>query len=117
MFTVLLATIAGATFAQGTSPRLRSASRSEGRAERRGDEGKDRADSAQANGKSRRGGKTATESQKNTAKDKKDDLEGALDDLNGSTNRLRRKFDPGDHGWRPRAKWKRVMDDARELTR
>ena len=74
-----------------------------------------RADSAQANGKSRRGGKTATESQKNTAKDKKDDLEGALDDLNGSTNRLRRKFDPGDQWMETKSQVERVMDDARRI--
>jgi len=125
MFTVLLATIAGAAFAQGSFTKAQVGEQirrvedgvDEFRkwAEHRGDEGKDRADSAQANGKSRRGGKTATESQKNTAKDKKDDLEGALDDLNGSTNRLRRKFDPGDQWMETKSQVERVMDDARRI--
>jgi hypothetical protein len=125
MFTVLLATISGAAFAQGSFTKAQVGEQirrvedgvDEFRkwAEHRGDEGKDRADSAQANGKSRRGGKTATESQKNTAKDKKDDLEGALDDLNGSTNRLRRKFDPGDKWMETKSQVERVMDDARRI--
>jgi hypothetical protein len=125
MFTVLLATIAGAAFAQGSFTKAQVGEQirkvedgvDEFRkwAEHRGDEGKDRADSAQTNGKSRRGGKTATESQKNAAKDKKDDLEGALDDLNGSTNRLRRKFDPGDKWMETKSQVERVMDDARRI--
>jgi hypothetical protein len=74
MFTVLLATIAGAAFAQGSFTKAQVGEQirrvedgvDEFRkwAEHRGDEGKDRADSAKDSGKSRRGGKTATESQK-----------------------------------------------------
>jgi hypothetical protein len=84
-------------------------------AEHRGDEGKERADSAQASGKARRGGRTATDSQKNAAREKKDDLEDALGDLNRSTNRLRRKFDPTDTWLETKSEVERVMDDARRI--
>jgi len=84
-------------------------------AEKRGDEGKARADSAQSSGKSRRGSRTATDAQKNVAHDKKDDLDDALGDLNRSTNRLRRKFDPIDTWMETRSQVERVMDDARRI--
>ena len=125
MFTVLLATIAGAAFAQGSFTKAQVGEQirrvedgvDEFRkwAEHRGDEGKDRADSAQANGKSRRGGKTATESQKETAREKKDDLDDALSDLNMSTNRLRRKFDPTDKWLETRPQVENVLEDARKI--
>ena len=84
-------------------------------AEHRADEGKTRADSAQASGRTRRGGGAATDSQKDVAKAKKDDLEDALGDLNGSTNRLRRKFDPTDTWMETKGQVERVMDDARRI--
>ena len=66
--------------------------------EKRVEEGRTPAQAAK--GSSRTRGKTATESQKANANEKKDDkkdeLDNALSDLNKSTNRLRRKFDPGD---------------------
>jgi len=84
-------------------------------AEHRADEGRGKAESAKASGRSHRGGQAATESQKNVAKEKKDDLDDALGDLNRSTNRLRRKFDPTDVWMETRAEVERVMDDARRI--
>ena len=83
--------------------------------EHRGDEGKDRAENTQNSARTRRGGRTASESQKETARDKKDDLEDALDDLNRSTNRLRRKFDPTDKWLETRPQVERVLDDGRRI--
>ena len=60
--------------------------------EKRAEQGRTNAQSAQASGRAR--GRTGTESQKAAAHEKKDDLDDALSDLNKSTNRLRRKFDP-----------------------
>jgi len=82
-------------------------------AEKRADQGKTQAQSAQASGRTR--GKKATESQKATAHDKKDELEDALSDLNKSTNRLRRKFDPSDKWMETRPQVENVMDDARRV--
>ena len=79
-------------------------------AEKRAEQGKTQAQSAQASGRSR--GRKATESQKATAHDKKDESEDALSDLNHSTNRLRRKFDPIDTWMKPGLKsngyWRRT---------
>jgi hypothetical protein len=82
-------------------------------AEKRGDQGKTQAQSAQTSGRSR--GKTATESQKATAHDKKDELADGLSDLNKSTNRLRRKFDPSDKWMETKPQVESVMDDARRV--
>jgi len=67
----------------------------------------------QTSGRTR--GRTATESQKDTAKDKKDDLNDALSDLDRSTNRLRRKFDPGDKWIETKPQVETVLDDARKI--
>jgi hypothetical protein len=82
-------------------------------AEKRAEQGKTQEKPAQGSGRTR--GKTATESQKSAARDKKDELDGALSDLNGSTNRLRRKFDPGDKWMETRPQVENVMDDARKI--
>jgi hypothetical protein len=65
--------------------------------ENRGQDAKNRADSAQSSGATRRrqGSNSAnTDARANQARQTKDDLEDAMDDLNRTTNRLRRKFDP-----------------------
>ena len=76
----------------------RAEDRTEGRAEG--------ANAPAAKGSGRSRGRTATESQKAAAgekkDDKKDELDDALGELNQSTNRLRRRFDPGDN-WMERA--------------
>src|SRR6516225_7944652 len=61
----------------------------------RGDDAKDRADSAQNSGattRRQRGDSDSAQARRNQASQTKDDLEEAMDDLNRSTNRLRRKF-------------------------
>jgi len=82
-------------------------------AEKRAEQGKTQGQAAQGSGRTR--GKTATESQKSSARDKKDELDDALSDLNGSTNRLRRKFDPGDKWMETRPQVEKVLDDARKI--
>lgn len=84
-------------------------------AKHRADQGKNRADNAPANRRTRRGERNASDAQKDVAKDKKDDLDDALSDLNRSTNRLRRKFDPTDKWMETRPQVDRVMDDARKI--
>ena len=85
--------------------------------EKRVEEGKTPAQAAK--GASRTRGKAATESQKAAANekkdDKKDDLDNALSDLNKSTNRLRRKFDPGDKWIETKPQVENVMEDARRI--
>jgi hypothetical protein len=83
-------------------------------AEHRADEGQNRAESAKASGRTRKGA-TATASQKDAAKNKKDDLDDALGDLNRSTNRLRRTFDATDTWMETKSHVERVMDDARRI--
>jgi hypothetical protein len=84
-------------------------------AEGRGNDAKSQAQTAQANGKTRRSGRTATDTQKQTAKQGNDDLNDALSDLNKSTNRLRRKFDPTDKWIETKAQVEQVMDDGRRI--
>jgi len=84
-------------------------------AEQRGDTAKSNAQTAQASGRARRSGKTADEAQKQTAQQTKDDLSDALSDLDRSTNRLRRKFDPGDNWMETKAQMQQVMDDGRRI--
>jgi len=81
--------------------------------EKRVEEGKTPAQ--EAKGSARNRGKTATESQKAAAHEKKDDLNDALSDLNKSTNRLRRKFDPGDKWMETKPQVEKVLDDARRI--
>jgi hypothetical protein len=81
--------------------------------ERRGENAKDAAGTAQASG--RRARKGATETQKSNANAKKDKLDDALGDLNRSTNRLRRKFDATDKWMETKAEVQRVVDDGRTI--
>ena len=80
--------------------------------ERRGENAKDAADSANAKGSRRQG---ATENQKAKARGKKDKLDDQLGELNRSTNRLRRKFDATDKWLETKAEVQRVVDDGRAL--
>jgi hypothetical protein len=84
----------------------------------RGDDAKDRADSAQNSGATsgrRRGDSNNAQSRRDGAKETKDDLEDALDDLNRSTNRLRRKFDPTSNYLETKVQMEQVMDNARRV--
>jgi hypothetical protein len=81
--------------------------------EKRGDNAKDTASTAQAQGKTSR--RKPTESQKSKASNKKDALDDALGDLNRSTNRLRRKFDPTDKWMETKSEVEKVVDDARKI--
>jgi hypothetical protein len=84
-------------------------------AEQRGSTAKSNTQTAQASGRTRRSGNTPSDSQKQTAQQTKDDLNDALSDLNRSTNRLRRKFDPGDNWMETKAQMEQVMDDGRRI--
>jgi hypothetical protein len=84
----------------------------------RGEDAKNRADSAQSSGATTRRQKsnsTNTEARGNQAKQTKDDLEDAMDDLNRSTNRLRRKFDPTSNYLETKAQMEQVMDSGRRV--
>jgi ABC-type transporter Mla subunit MlaD len=84
----------------------------------RGDDAKNRADSAQSSGattRRQRSNSTNTEARGNQAKQTKDDLEDAMDDLNRTTNRLRRKFDPTSNYLETKAQMEQVMDSARRV--
>jgi hypothetical protein len=84
----------------------------------RGDDAKDRAQSAQDNGatsRRQRGDSSNTQNRRDQAKQTKDDLEDAMDDLNRSTNRLRRKFDPTSNYLETKAQMQQVMDSARRV--
>ena len=84
----------------------------------RGDDAKERADSAQDGGatsRRQRGDSTNAQNRRAGAKQTKDDLEDAMDDLNRSTNRLRRKFDPTSNYFETKAQMEQVMDSARRV--
>ena len=81
--------------------------------EKRGDNTRATASTAQASGTRKRQG--ATENQKAKADSKKDALDDALGDLNRSTNRLRRKFDPTDKWMETKAQVETVVDDGRKI--
>jgi hypothetical protein len=83
----------------------------------RGDDAKDRAQSAQDSGATRRqrGDSTNTQNRRDQAKQTKDDLGDAMDDLNRSTNRLRRKFDPTSNYLETKVQMEQVMDSARRV--
>ncbi len=86
--------------------------------ENRGDDAKNRADSAQSSGSTtrrQRSGSTNTQARGDQAKQTKDDLEDAMDDLNRTTNRLRRKFDPTPNYLETKAQMEQVMDSARRV--
>ena len=80
---------------------------------RRGENAKDTASTAQAQGKTTR--RKATDTQKANAAAKKDELDDALGDLNRSTNRLRRKFDATDKWMETKSEVQRVVDDGRRI--
>ena len=84
-------------------------------AEQRGNTAKSNTQTAQASGRTRRGGNTPNEAQTQTAQQTKDDLNDALSDLNRSTNRLRRKFDSLDTWMETKAQMQQVMDDGRRI--
>ena len=81
--------------------------------EKRGDNAKDAASTAQAQGKTSR--RKPTDTQKAKAGTTKDALDDALGDLNRSTNRLRRKFDATDKWMETKGEVERVVDDARKI--
>ena len=88
--------------------------------ERRGDDARNRKDTAEKSVKStKRGGDKAdtsnTQARTDHAKNTKDELDDALGELNQSTNRLRRKFDPAPNYLETRVEVDRVMDDARRV--
>jgi hypothetical protein len=86
--------------------------------ENRGDDAKNRSDSAQSSGatsRRQRTGSTNTEARGNQANQTKDDLEDAMDDLNRSTNRLRRKFDATSNYLETKSQMEQVMDSARRV--
>jgi len=83
----------------------------------RGDDAKDRAQSAQDSGATRRqrGDSTNAQNRRNQANQTKDDLDDAMDDLDRSTNRLRRKFDPTSNYLETKVQMEQVMDSARRV--
>jgi hypothetical protein len=84
----------------------------------RGDDAKNRAESAQSNGATSRRQRTDSDNsqnRRNQAKQTKDDLGDAMDDLNRSTNRLRRKFDPTSNYLETKVQMEQVMDSARRV--
>jgi hypothetical protein len=86
--------------------------------ENRGQDAKNRADSAQNSGattRRQRSGSANTPARGDQAKQTKDDLENAMDDLNRTTNRLRRKFDPTSNYLETKAQMEQVMDSARRV--
>ena len=86
--------------------------------ENRGEDAKNRADSAQSSGattRRQRSNSTDAEARGNQARQTKDDLEDAMDDLNRTTNRLRRKFDPTSNYLETKAQMEQVMDSARRV--
>ena len=80
---------------------------------RRGENARDTASTAQAQGRTTR--RKATDAQKASATAKKDELDDALGDLNRSTNRLRRKFDGTDKWMETKSEVQRVVDDGRRI--
>jgi hypothetical protein len=86
--------------------------------ENRGQDAKNRADSAPSSGTTRRrqGSNSAnTDARASQARQTTDDLEDAMDDLNRTTNRLRRKFDPTSNYLETKAQMEQVMDSARRV--
>jgi molecular chaperone GrpE (heat shock protein) len=86
--------------------------------ENRGEDAKDRAQSAESSGattRRQRSNSATTEARGNQTKQTKDDLDNALDDLNRTTNRLRRKFDPTSNYLETKVQMEQVMDSARRV--
>ena len=86
--------------------------------ERRGDNARDTASTAQQSGRASGRRSTAngnTDARKATAQSGKDELDDDLGDLNRSTNRLRRKFDATEKWIETKAQVERVVDDGRRI--
>ena len=86
--------------------------------EKRGEDAKGHAETAQNSGAKTRRGRTSganTEARKEQTKRTKDELDDALGDLNRSTNRLRRKFDPTSTYMETKVQMDKVMDDGRRI--
>jgi hypothetical protein len=86
--------------------------------ERRGEDAKGRAETAQSSETRTRRGRASganTEANKEQARRTKDELDDALGDLNRSTNRLRRKFDPTSKYMETKVQMDKVMDDGRRI--
>ncbi len=84
--------------------------------ERRGDNARNTASTAQQSGRtSSRRGTANTDARTNTAQAGKDELDDALGDLNSSTNRLRRKFDATEKWIETKSQVERVVDDGRRI--
>lgn len=85
--------------------------------ERRGENARNAAGTAQQSGKTarRRGSAANTEARQAAAQQGKDDLEDAIGDLDRSTNRLRRKFDATDTWMETKVQVERVVDDGRRI--
>jgi hypothetical protein len=86
--------------------------------EKRGEDAKGRAETAQSSGTKTRRGRASganTEANKEQARRTKDELDDALGDLNRSTNRLRRKFDPSSKYMETKVQMENVMDDGRKI--
>ncbi len=87
-------------------------------AEKRGEDARSRAESAQSSGRTARRTRTNTASsdaRKDQARNTKDELDDALGDLNRSTNRLRRKFDATDKWMETKVLVERVVEDGRRI--
>lgn len=84
--------------------------------ERRGDNARSAASTAQQSGRtSRRRNTGNTEARQATAQQGKDELDDALGDLDRSTNRLRRKFDATDTWIETKPQVERIVDDGRRI--
>jgi hypothetical protein len=84
----------------------------------RGDDAKNRAQSAQDSGatsRRQRGDSSNAQNRRDQANQTKDDLGDAMDDLDRSTNRLRRKFDPTSNYLETKVQMEQVMDSARRV--
>ncbi|NWG75454.1 MAG: hypothetical protein HXY24_12730 [Rubrivivax sp.] len=87
-------------------------------AEKRADEGRSRAESAQSSGRVSRRAQSnppAAQARRDQAGNTADDLDDALGDLNRSTNRLRRKFDATDKWMETKVQVERVVEDGRRI--
>lgn len=84
--------------------------------ERRGENARNTANTAQQSGRTpRRTAKANPEARQEAAKRGKDELDDALGELNSSTNRLRRKFDATDTWMETKPQVERVVDDGRRI--
>jgi hypothetical protein len=84
--------------------------------EKRGEDVKDNAQTAQNNRAARgRAPAANSEARKDQARRTKDELEEALDDLNGATNKLRRRFNADSNYMQTKSQMEDVMESARRV--